>query len=116
MAGKRKTRSSNGARSGEKLLREDEKASNLKVKRENTERTISSKTNQNNNSIDTRKNSSRKETNVVLFALPKLVKGTLRKRPSAAIKSPYVADVDVHTQSGDVSVLAHCPCLDVSNR
>ena len=49
----------------------------------------------------------------VLYALPNLVRGTLRKRPSAHIKSPYVADVDIHTQSGDVEVLAHCPCLDV---
>jgi len=50
-----------------------------------------------------------------LLDLGKLVRGTLVKRPSASIRSPYVADVSLQTakKADDNLVLAHAPALDV---
>ncbi|KAL9181034.1 hypothetical protein ACHAXT_009839 [Thalassiosira profunda] len=51
-----------------------------------------------------------------LLHLGKLVRGTLVKRPSAAIKSPYVADVALlngKKKASAETVLAHAPALDV---
>ena len=54
-----------------------------------------------------------------LLDLGKLVRGTLIKRPSASIRSPYVADVSLFekgkkaSNSDDACVLAHAPALDV---
>ncbi|KAL7441954.1 hypothetical protein ACHAXH_006079 [Discostella pseudostelligera] len=54
-----------------------------------------------------------------LLDLGKLVRGTLVKRPSAAIRSPYVADVSLLDDNGKATtmkaatVLAHAPALDV---
>jgi hypothetical protein len=44
-----------------------------------------------------------------LFKINNLIEGSVIKRPSAYIKSPYVADVN--TNNSDVSVLAHTPSL-----
>ena len=54
-------------------------------------------------------------SDAVLYTLPskRIVHGTLTKRPSSAIKSPYVADALVKTEVGDVPVLAHAPMLDM---
>lgn len=58
-----------------------------------------------------------------LLDLGKLLRGTLVKRPSAVIKSPYVADVSIHkmgsantdsaTTAATSTLLAHAPALDV---
>lgn len=53
-----------------------------------------------------------------LLDLGRLVKGTLIKRPSASIRSPYVADVSLFQKGkkaskDDASALAHAPALDV---
>jgi hypothetical protein len=50
-----------------------------------------------------------------LLDLGKLVRGTLVKRPSASIRSPYVADVSLQTakKADGNLVLAHAPALDV---
>ena len=50
-----------------------------------------------------------------LLDLGKLVRGTLVKRPSASIRSPYVADVSLQpAKKADGNlVLAHAPALDV---
>ncbi|KAL7469919.1 hypothetical protein ACHAXS_010168 [Conticribra weissflogii] len=54
-----------------------------------------------------------------LLTLGKLVRGTLAKRPSTTIKSPYVADVTLFCPSkkkdseSSTAVLAHAPALDV---
>lgn len=55
-----------------------------------------------------------------LLDLGKLVRGTLIKRPSASIRSPYVADVSLFqkgkkksSDSDDTYALAHAPALDV---
>jgi hypothetical protein len=45
----------------------------------------------------------------VVLDLGPLVKGVVVKRPSASIKSGYVADVQLE---GGPLVLAHCPSLD----
>ena len=46
-----------------------------------------------------------------LLTLGRLIRGTLIKRPSATIRSPYVADVKI--QGKKDTVLAHAPALDV---
>ena len=51
-----------------------------------------------------------------LLDLGKLIRGTVVKRPSSVIKSPYVADVSLLTKKNKASastVLAHAPALDV---
>ena len=50
-----------------------------------------------------------------LLNLGKLVRGTLIKRPSASIRSPYVADVSIGKgkKSTSSTILAHAPALDV---
>jgi DNA-binding sugar fermentation-stimulating protein len=50
-----------------------------------------------------------------LLDLGKLVRGTLVKRPSASIRSPYVADVSLQAakKADGNLVLAHAPALDV---
>ncbi|KAL7538980.1 LOW QUALITY PROTEIN: hypothetical protein ACHAXR_008949 [Thalassiosira sp. AJA248-18] len=50
-----------------------------------------------------------------LLSLGKLIQGTLVKRPSATIKSPYVADVSLFKgkKKSSTTVLAHAPALDV---
>lgn len=52
-----------------------------------------------------------------LLDLGKLVRGTLIKRPSSSIRSPYVADVSLFQEgkkaSDDALALAHAPALDV---
>ena len=51
-----------------------------------------------------------------LLDLGKLVRGTLIKRPSASIRSPYVADVSLFKKGKKKDsnvVLAHAPALDV---
>ena len=55
------------------------------------------------------------ETMPPLLDLGKLVRGTLVKRPSASIRSPYVADVSLFQNGKKDSnvVLAHAPALDV---
>lgn len=52
---------------------------------------------------------------ILLLDIGPLVKGKLIKRPSASIKSPYVSDVVLLSESGEEleSVLAHSPALDV---
>ena len=53
-------------------------------------------------------------TDHLLLDLGTLVKGTLVKRPSATIKSPYVYDVKIVDEDGNEKiVLAHSPALDV---
>lgn len=49
------------------------------------------------------------DSNTLLFKINNLIEGFVIKRPSAYIKSPYVADVN--TNNSDVSVLAHTPSL-----
>jgi len=49
------------------------------------------------------------DSNTLLFKINNLIEGYVIKRPSAYIKSPYVADVN--TNNSDVSVLAHTPSL-----
>lgn len=44
-----------------------------------------------------------------LLNLGKLMRGTLVKRPSSTVRSPYVADVSLNKET----VLAHAPALDV---
>lgn len=44
---------------------------------------------------------------IILHTLDTLYEGTILKRPSASIKSPYVADVDLE----GVSILGHTPSL-----
>ena len=46
-----------------------------------------------------------------LLTLGRLIRGTLIKRPSATIRSPYVADVKIPGKKD--TVLAHAPALDV---
>jgi len=46
-----------------------------------------------------------------LLTLGRLIRGTLIKRPSATIRSPYVADVKIPGKND--TVLAHAPALDV---
>mmetsp|Transcript_57660 Transcript_57660/g.172034 ORF Transcript_57660/g.172034 Transcript_57660/m.172034 type:complete len:478 (-) Transcript_57660:454-1887(-) len=46
----------------------------------------------------------------LLLDLGQLVRGTVQKRPSSMIKSPYVADVKLSTNE---MALAHAPALDV---
>jgi DNA-binding sugar fermentation-stimulating protein len=55
------------------------------------------------------------ENNLLLLDIGPLVKGKLIKRPSASIKSPYVSDVILLSETGEEleSVLAHSPALDV---
>lgn len=49
-----------------------------------------------------------------LLDIGKLVRGTLIKRPSSTIRSPYVADVSLNRKGSDeVIALAHAPALDV---
>ena len=58
-----------------------------------------------------------------LLNLGRLIQGTLIKRPSAAIRSPYVADVSLHNNNSQSrgkknnttssTILAHAPALDV---
>lgn len=57
-------------------------------------------------------------TMMPLLDLGKLVRGTLIKRPSASIRSPYVADVSLFPKGKKVKddaacALAHAPALDV---
>ena len=58
-------------------------------------------------------------TEILLLDIGPLVKGTLLKRPSATIKSPYVADVKLlpsmsfHDDKQSNLVLAHAPALGV---
>ncbi|KAL3798080.1 hypothetical protein HJC23_012371 [Cyclotella cryptica] len=55
-------------------------------------------------------------TTPLLFSLGTLVRGTLTKRPSTQIKSPYVADVSIipTTDHHEPTVVqAHAPALDV---
>lgn len=55
------------------------------------------------------------EVDILLLDIGPLVKGKLMKRPSASIKSPYVSDVVLLSETGEEleSVLAHSPALDV---
>jgi hypothetical protein len=55
------------------------------------------------------------EMAILLLDIGPLVKGKLMKRPSASIKSPYVSDVVLLSETGEEleSVLAHSPALDV---
>lgn len=52
---------------------------------------------------------SKLRASTLLFKINNLIEGSVIKRPSAYIKSPYVADVN--TNNSDVSVLAHTPSL-----
>ena len=44
---------------------------------------------------------------MILFTIQELYKGVIVKRPSAHIKTPYVADVTIQ----DIEFLAHTPSL-----
>ncbi|KAL7492537.1 hypothetical protein ACHAWT_001608 [Skeletonema menzelii] len=63
--------------------------------------------------------SSKSTATMPLLDLGKLVRGTVIKRPSASIRSPYVADVSLFQKgkkasgSDNAYVLAHAPALDV---
>jgi sugar fermentation stimulation protein A len=49
--------------------------------------------------------------NTILYTYENLIyNGKLIKRPSASVKSPYIADIYIE----DTNVLAHCPSLGVS--
>lgn len=59
--------------------------------------------------LSTLRASDEHDSNTLLFKINNLIEGYVIKRPSAYIKSPYVADVN--TNNSDVSVLAHTPSL-----
>jgi len=51
----------------------------------------------------------KRKYNMLLMKIDGLIKGTVAKRPSYFVKSPYVADIKL--TSNDIEVLAHTPAL-----
>lgn len=95
--------------------------SSQKKKRTPTAKTCKNETNRSNPTRETKSdvliiNSIQNpDDNLLLLDLGKLIRGNLIKRPSATIRSPYVADVallDENGQEGQI-IQAHSPALDV---
>jgi len=63
--------------------------------------------------VSKRKNVTKSMNSTLLLDIGPLVKGTLIKRPSSTIKSPYVADVELPSPNKNKSILAHAPALNV---